>query len=61
MTQEIIDRAKSMLSSGYDLNRVSSILGIDRLSLEKEINKPMVKSTKSKKVDTPLFEDEPGL
>jgi hypothetical protein len=56
MTQEIIEKAKSMLAGGYNMNQIAAMLMVDRVALSTAlIEKP-------KKVKTePLFPEEPGL
>jgi hypothetical protein len=58
MTQEIKDKARNMLASGYNMNQIASILMVDRVVL----STALIEKPKTKKIeDTPLFENEPGL
>jgi len=56
MTKEIIQQAKGMIEEGYDLNQVSSILMIDKVTLAKAMAEPVKKT----KVETPKEPELPG-
>jgi len=56
MTKEIIQQAKGMIEEGYDLNQVSAILMIDKVTLAKAMAEPVKKT----KVETPQEPELPG-
>jgi hypothetical protein len=59
MTQDIIEKAKSMLAGGYNMNQIAAMLMVDRVTLSAALIEKPKKSTKVE--NEPLFVDEPGL
>ena len=58
MITENIEKAKSLLAAGYNMNQIAAMLTVDRVALSTAlIEKPKKSNTKSE----PLFQNEPGL
>lgn len=56
MIKENIEKTKSLLAAGYNMNQIASMLMVDRVALSAAlIEKPITPK------DEPLFQDEPGL
>lgn len=65
MTQKEIDQIKNLALDGYNDNQIAAMLMIPKQVITSTLNGDLVvekTGTKGKvKVETPLFEDEPGL
>ena len=58
MDNQTIEKAKSLLANGYNMNQIASMLTVDRVALSVAL---IEKPKKVKIENEPLFVDEPGL
>jgi len=62
MTLEQKLQIRAMYTEGYNLNQIAAIYMISKDEINAILDENIVvKTTKTKKEETPLFEDEPGL